>query len=53
MRPASSYLLMAASAAAIAACRFAPIGARFEPEQVAGLTGIYTHQTAYLDSLFA
>jgi len=22
--------------------RFAPIGGRFEPEQVAGLTGIYT-----------
>jgi len=22
--------------------RFAPIGVRFEPEQVAGLTGIYT-----------
>jgi len=26
--------------------RFAPIGGRFEPEQVAGLAGIYTLQTS-------
>jgi hypothetical protein len=26
--------------------RFAPIGGRFEPEQVAGLTGIYTFFSA-------